>query len=62
MSLEMLKDADDQLISNLSYKNPSTASYILERNSSSFQAVGANIYKPSAGVKLIRFQINSEDF
>lgn len=62
MSLEVLKDASDELISSLSYKDPRTASYIIDRKSSSFQAVGSNIYSPTTGVRLIRFNISSEDF
>ena len=60
--MEILKDASDELISHLSYKNPSTASYIIDRNSASFHAVGGDTYSPVSGVRLIKFNINSEDF
>ena len=61
MSIEILKDVSDELISSLSYKNPQTASYIIDRSSCSFQAIGGNIYKPTSGVRLIRFNIATED-
>ena len=62
MSLEVRKDASDALISSLSYKTPSTASYIIDRQSASFQAIGGNVYRPTSGVRLIRFNISAEDF
>jgi len=37
MSLELLKDANDELISELSYKEPNTASFITARNSCIFK-------------------------
>ena len=62
MSIEILSDMNDELISNLNYKNPRTASYIIERNSCTFHAVGGNVYKPTSGIRVIRFNINAEDF
>jgi len=62
MSLEIFKDMNDELISHLNYKNPKTASYIIERNSCSFHAIGGNVYKPTSGVRLLRFNIAAEDF
>ena len=62
MSLEIFKDMNDELISHLNYKNPRTASYIIERNSCSFHAIGGNVYKPTSGVRLLRFNIAAEDF
>ena len=62
MSIEILNDASDQLIPNLNFKQPATASYIIDRHSASFHAIGGNVYKPTSGVRLIRFNINSEDF
>jgi len=62
MSLELLKDANDELISELSYKEPNTASFITARNSCSFQAIGSNVYSPNSGVRIIRFNISGEDW
>ena len=62
MSIEILSDASDQLIPNLNFKQPATASYIIDRHSASFHAIGGNVYKPTSGVRLIRFNISSEDF
>ena len=62
MSLELLKDANDELISELSYKEPNTASFITSRNSCSFQAIGSNVYSPSSAVRILRFQISGEDW
>ena len=62
MSLELLKDANDELISELSYREPNTASFIISRNSCSFQAIGSNVYSPSSGVRIIRFNISGEDW
>ena len=62
MSIEILKDSSDELISSLNFKSPNTASYIIERNSASFMAIGGNVYKPTSGIRLIRFNLASEDF
>ena len=62
MSIEILNDASDQLIPNLNFKQPATASYIIDRHSASFHAIGGNVYRPTSGVRLIRFNLNSEDF
>ena len=62
MSIEILSDASDQLIPNLNFKQPATASYIIDRHSASFQAIGSNVYKPTAGVRLLRFSLSAEDF
>ena len=59
---EMMRDNNDELISSLSYKNPTSASYIISRNSSTFHCVGGNIYTPNAGAKLIKFYLTAEDF
>ena len=58
---ELYKDNNDELIPSLSYKNPSTASYIIGRNSSTFHPLGGNTYKPSTGTKTIKFFLAGED-
>jgi hypothetical protein len=51
---------EDKLLDGLSYKLDSTASYITDRKSSTYWAVGSNIYSPSAGTKVIKLVINGE--
>ena len=53
--------AEDLLIQGLSFKLPPGASYVLDRKSSTFWAVGSNSYTPVGGVKLIKFQLNGDD-
>lgn len=62
MSIEDFKDANDELISDLSYKSPNSASFLKTRNSCSFQAVGGHVDSPGSGARVIRFSLNSEDF
>jgi hypothetical protein len=50
---------EDYLIDGLNFKLNPGASYVTERKSVSFQAQGSNVYKPSQGVRVIRFNINS---
>jgi hypothetical protein len=52
--------SEDVLIDSLSYKLGNSASYITDRKSSTFWPSGSNIYKPSSGTKVIKFQLNSE--
>ena len=52
---------DDYLIDSLSFKLPPGASYVQERKSSTFWATGSNVYKPTSGVKVVRFQLNGDD-
>jgi len=53
--------AEDFLIDGLSFKLPSSASYVTERRKVQYHATGSNIYKPNAGVKLVKFQLNGDD-
>jgi len=53
--------AEDYLIDGLSFKLPSSASYVTERRKVQYHATGSNIYKPNAGVKLVKFQLNGDD-
>lgn len=54
--------SSDELIKFGNFKSPNTAYYIIDRKSSSFQAVGSNVYTPKNGVTVIRFQKKSWDF
>ena len=53
--------AEDFLIDGLSFKLPSSATYVTERRKVSYYATGSNIYKPNAGVKIVKFQLNGDD-
>ena len=44
---------EDQLIYGLSYKLGATASYLTERKSSTYFAMGGNSYAPNSGTKVI---------
>ena len=58
--MEVIQNAvEDRLIENLSYKLENTASYITERNSSTFLAVGFNEYSPT-GVRVVKLLINGD--
>lgn len=51
---------EDKLIDGLNYKLEATASYITERKSSTFWAMGSNIYAPNSGTKVIKLVLSSE--
>ncbi|MFM7978577.1 MAG: hypothetical protein ACKPKO_04610, partial [Candidatus Fonsibacter sp.] len=53
---------EDTLIDGLSYKLAKTASYITNRRSCTFHPRGSNIYKATAGTRVIRFQIDGQDW
>ena len=58
--MEVISNAvEDKLIDGLSYKLDNTASYITERNSSTFWAVGSNEYSPN-GVRVVKLLINGD--
>ena len=58
--MEVIQNAvEDKLIDGLSYKLDNTASYITERNSSTFWAVGSNEYSPT-GVRVVKLLINGD--
>ena len=54
--------AEDHLIDGLSFKLQPGASYVIERKSSTFWAVGSNVYNPTGGVKLVKFVLSSDDW
>lgn len=47
--------AEDYLIDGLSFKLPPGASYVTDRKSSTFWAVGSNVYTSNSGVKVVKF-------
>ena len=51
---------EDALISGLSYKLDSTASYITERKSCTYYAMGGNAYAPNSGTKVIKLVLNGD--
>ena len=53
---------EDALISGLSYKLGSTASYITERKSCTYYAMGGNAYAPNSGTKVIKLVINGDSW
>ena len=53
---------EDALISGLSYKLDSTASYITERKSCTYYAMGGNAYAPNSGTKVIKLVINGDSW
>ena len=51
---------EDSLISGLSYKLDATASYITDRKSCTFYAMGGNAYSSNSGTKVMKLVSNSE--
>ena len=51
---------EDKLIDGLSFKLDATASYITDRKSSTYWAVGSNIYAPNAGTKVIKIVLSGD--
>ena len=51
---------EDGLINGLSYKLDATASYITDRKSCTYYAMGGNAYAPNSGTKVIKLVLNSE--
>ena len=53
---------EDALITGLSYKLDSTASYITERKSCTYYAMGGNSYSSNSGTKVIKLVINGDSW
>ena len=51
---------EDKLIDGLSFKLEPTASYITERKSSTFWAMGSNVYAPNSGTKVIKLVLSGD--
>ena len=61
MPQEIVSESTEILSDKLSFKLPSTASYINARRSVYLPCVGSNIYTGGgSGTKLLRFQLNSD--
>ena len=56
---EDYSDVNDVKISQLSFTNPATASYVIDRKFSTFHSTGGNIYSVGSGGSLIRFNVES---
>jgi len=53
---------EDKLVDGLTFKLTEGASYINDRKSVTFHPQGSNIYKPSAGTKLIKIALTGQDW
>ena len=53
---------EDKLINGLSFKLNPGASYVVDRRSVTYHPQGSNIYKPSAGTKLIRIVLTGDNW
>ena len=53
---------EDGLVNSLSYKLDATASYITERKSCTYYAMGGNAYAPNSGTKVIKLVINGDSW
>lgn len=53
---------EDKLIDGLSFKLSPGASYVVDRRSVTYHPQGSNIYKPSAGTKLIRIVLTGDNW
>ena len=56
----MAASAEDYLIDSVSFKLPSTASYVIDRRSVSFWPSGANEYASGTGSKVIRMNLTGD--
>ncbi len=53
---------ENKLIDGLSFKLHPGASYVTDRRSVTYHPQGSNIYKPSAGTKLIRILLTGDNW
>ena len=53
---------EDRLIDGLSFKLNPGASYVTDRRSVTFHPQGSNIYKPTSGTKMIRFNLTGDSW
>ena len=58
----MANGVEDKLIDGLSFKMQPGASYVVDRRSVTYHPQGSNIYKPSAGTKLIRILLTGDNW
>ena len=60
MSLEQTSTTnEDILLKDLKYEISPGASYLLQKEQVRWQATGSNIYKPSSGQRIIRFNLSA---
>lgn len=57
----LTNSVEDHLIDGLSFKLQPGSSYVTERKSSTFWAVGSNVYNPTNGVQLVKFVLSGND-
>ena len=62
MEAIIASSVDDTMISPLSFALPLGASYLANRRSVSYRAVGSNRYSPTSGIRLIKFVLASDDY
>ena len=53
---------EDKLVDGLSFKLNPGASYVVDRRSVTYHPQGSNIYKPSAGAKLVRIVLTGDNW
>ena len=58
----VVNSIDDQLVEGLSYKLDKTASYITDRRDVSFFASGSDVYTPVGGTRVIRINLNGDNW
>lgn len=58
----VIQSTEDQLIPALTFSLPKSAKYLIDRKSVTFWPTGSNIYKTTSGTKVIKFQLNSQDW
>ena len=59
---QIANGVEDKLIDGLSFKLHPGASYVTDRRSVTYHPQGSNIYKPSAGTKLIRILLTGDNW
>ena len=60
----ILASQEDHLVSKVSFKLPSNAgaSYVTSKQQVTFFPAGGNIYSPTSGQKIIRFNLASDGY
>ena len=58
----MANGVEDKLIDGLSFKMQPGVSYVVDRGSVTYHPQGSNMYKPTAGTKLIRILLTGDNW
>ncbi len=58
----MANGVEDKIIDGLFFKMQPGASYVVDRRSVTYHPQGSNIYKSTAGTKLIRIQLTGDNW